>query len=742
MRRLKLRMIQKLLLAGILLIRPYIFSLEPEDYVVEAKKTKRQITIDGQFKEVAWKEAALVDKFTQREPQEGRPATERTEVRILYDEQNLYFGIVCFDSEPGKIVANEMRRDAELRDNDYFEIFIDTFNDHRNAFYFVVNPLGAQQDALIRDEGASINKNWDGIWIVRTQRTEKGWTAEIAIPFYTLRFRSEENQTWGINFGRMIARKREESYWTPVLRDYGFFGQYRISFYGHLVGLNHLRQGKRVQLMPYIIGGGTKPDVSSSFSLTGDLGLDLKYRLTSNLTADITLNTDFAQVEADQEQFNLTRFSLYFPEKREFFLEGADIFRFGERYQEHESPSTLLFFSRTIGLSEPEEGEEEGKEIPIIGGIRVTGKAGRYDVGILDLATDRLSYLENGNDIHLQRTNYSVFRIKRDIFEKSSIGIMALSKDSLEGRGSDYNRATGFDFNLAFGQSMKAGGFLAKTFSPDLKRKDWAGYLNFIWDSDFFTGDFSYTDIGDNFNPEMGFVPRVDIRKFRADIGIGPRPQILGLRQIFLFNNLTYIENHAGQLESRNNLIGMFNLFQNGSTLFFAYIQNYEHLTEDFEIIEDVLIPTGRYRFNMFETWYESDMTKRIALRSEASYGHFYNGRLFSLQGSGFLKISRNFNLEFVYSRNQFDLPVRGGKFTTNIAGSRIIYSFTPNLFAKAYIQWNDTENRFISNFLIRWIYKPGANIYFIYNETRQLGSHGYLEDRALMLKVSFLFNY
>ena len=675
-----------------------------------------------------------MNNFTQKEPNEGARATEPTEIRVLYDDQYLYFGIVCFDSQPEKIVANEMRRDGELQDDDYFEIFIDASHDHRNAFYFAVNPLGARRDALIRDEGSNINWNWDGIWIAKVKRTERGWTAEIAIPFYTLRFKKGKNQTWGINFGRHIARKREEIYWSPILRDYGWFGKYKVSYCGHLLGLENLNQGKRIQLAPYLIGGSIQEEEEASLNRSGDLGLDLKYRLTSNLTADITINTDFAQVEADQEQFNMTRFSLFFPEKRGFFLEGADIFRVGERYRPYEPPSTLFFFSRAIGLS------EDGREIPVIGGVRITGKTGSYDLGILNVLTDSTSYEEDDEQVNIEKTNYSVIRIKRDFLEKSTVGIMVLSKDSLD--SSYYNRGAAFDFNLAFGKSLRMGGFAGKTFTPDLKGKDWAASLDFIWESDLIVANVSYTDIGENFNSEIGFIPRTDIRKIRANLGIGPRPNILNIRQTFFLNNLTYIENHSGQLESRNILTGMFNLFQNGSNLLLAYMQNYEYLTDDFEIKENVFIPSEAYKFNQFIGWFESDKSKSIALRTEVNLGQFYNGRLFRVNTSGILKLNKNLNMEFIFDSNQFDLPVDGGKFTTNIVAARIIYSFTPDLYAKAYLQWNDDEKLSVSNFLVRWIYKPGANIYFIYNETRKLGSEGYIQDRVLMLKVSFLFNY
>jgi len=711
----------------------YKISFGAENHEIKALKIYRKIEVNGFLDEPSWKKAQLTNEFTQREPQEGQPGTEQTEVRILYDDSHLYIGLVCLDSQPDKIVANEMRRDVDLQNNDYFQIMIDSFHDHRNAFYFIINPLGARRDALIRDDGNNVNWNWDGIWIARAKRTNQGWTAEIAIPFYTLRFGKNQIQTWGINFGRHLARKREESYWSPILRAYGWYGQYKVSVCGHLVGLNNLSQGKSLHLMPYAMGGGVQEDEDDSFGRSGDLGLDLKYQLTSNLALDVTINTDFAQVEADQEQFNLTRFSLFFPEKRGFFLEGADIFRFGERYQEREPPSTLFFFSRTVGLSEDEE------EIPIIGGARITGKAGKYSLGILNIFTEGITYDIDGEQVSISKASSSVFRLKRDILQKSTIGVMLLSKDVID--GSYYNRGAGLDFDLSFGTSLKMGGFLAKTFTPGLENKDWAANFDFNWESDFLLGFASYTDIGENFNAELGFISRTDIRKYRLNLGIGPRPNILNLRQIFLFDDFAYIENHSGQLESRNNLIGLFSLFQNGSNFVLAYIQNYEHLTEDFEIRENVFIPIGTYKFNSFFGWYESDKTKHIALKTEVNYGEFYSGHLLGISAQGFLKLSKNFNLEFVYVRNQFDLPIERGKFTVNIAATRIIYSFTPDLYAKAFLQWNDDEELFITNFLIRWIYKPGANIYFIYNDTRKLGAEGYIQDRALMFKVSFLFN-
>jgi len=709
------------------------FGKKPEARQIGALHITKKIRIDGRLDESVWQESEFISQLIQREPDEGAPATEPTEIRILFDDEFLYIGAKCFDSQPEKIVANEMRRDEGLRHNDFFEIFIDTYHDHRNAFYFVTNPLGAKRDGLIREEGSNINRDWDGLWYVKTQRTPRGWTAEFAIPFYTFRFRSEKTQTWGINFGRHIARKKEECYWAPILRDYGYMGKFRVSYYGNLVGLKDIKQGKRLHVMPYAIGGGTQEEGESNMGFTADAGLDLKYGLTSNLTADVSINTDFAQVEADQEQFNLTRFSLYFPEKRTFFLEGAEVFRVAEKFRFHEPPGLFLFYSRRIGLS------EEGGEVPVIGGVRVTGKTGRYHLGILNMITDRITLETDGVVEHIERSNYAVFRAKRDFLAKSTVGVMMLSKDSLD--SPHYNRGVAVDYNLAFGHAFRIEGFAAKTFTPNLEGKDWAAHLNFSYNTDFWSLLLVYLDVGENFNAEMGYVPRLDQRKYRANIGISPRPQILNLRQTHIFNDFTYIENHDGQLETRTNSTGVFNTFQDRSNLYFGYRQNYEFLEESFEIKEDVFIPVGMFRFNSFEAFYESDRSRNVSARVEMGIGGFFNGDLFRINAGGSLKVSTHLNLELSLNRNQFDLPIEGGKFTANILATRIIYSFTTDLYAKAFIQWNSDENLFKSNFLLRWIYKPGANVYFIYNETQEFGSPIPLKDRGVMVKVTFLFN-
>lgn len=309
-------------------------NIQSDSLTITGHRIDGSIKIDGCLNEKEWLKAVLVNHFLQREPEEGAPVSEPTEVRVLYDEKNLYLGFRCLDSQIEKIVADAMRRDRPLLNNDCVEVFLDTYHDHRNAFCFCTNPLGAQRDGILVAElsDEEHNRDWNGVWSNASRIDSGGWTAEMAIPFKTLRFNEDDDMTWGINFARYIPRKREESFWAAILQDYGFWGKYRISAYGHLIGLTGLQHPQKFEIKPFILPGLERDFAeTASYNRKFDFGLDARYHLTPNLMADISYNTDFAQVEADQEQVNLTRFELFFPEKRDFFLEGASIFRFGER---------------------------------------------------------------------------------------------------------------------------------------------------------------------------------------------------------------------------------------------------------------------------------------------------------------------------------------------------------------------------------------------------------------------------
>jgi len=690
-------------------------------YSVNVKNGQAPV-LDGILSKNEWKNATVIHNFTQKEPTEGSNVSEPTVVLITYDKDNIYFGIRCFDKEAKKIVANEMRRDYDLSDNDYFEIIIDTFHDQRNAYYFATNSLGARLDCEVKSEGAHINWDWDGIWASTAKKDKYGWTAEVAIPFKTLRFDNSDELTWGINFGRYIPRKREEAFWAPISRDDDFdhTGKFKPSKFGTLNGLRNINRQRRFQIKPYVIGGVEKNfNPTGPIAKLGDVGLDTKVHLTSNLVADLTLNTDFAQVEADVEQVNLSRFGLFFPEKRDFFIEGLDVFNIG--VESFDEPLSLLFFSRKIGL-----------DTPIIGGVKMTGKEGPYEIGLLNV------YTNSNNDLGIPKTNYAALRVKRDVLQRSYIGFMGLSRNS-EIRD-DYNRTFAVDGSFSFDNNINVNGYFAKTQTPGRKGHDTSGFVDFSWGSDKFSTNASFTDIGENFNPEMGFLQWDDIRRYTLKLTASPRPKLFNTRQTHIGYELEYITDHNNQLQYRIIEPTILNIFNDESYIFVSLDNYYDRVQFPFPLGSTV-IPPGIYKYNIFVASYGSDFSRKISGIVQGGAGSFYNGEFQSVGLYTYLRPNDRFALDLNWTWNRVDVPFPNGKFTTSILGARINYSFTTDLFAKAYIQWNDFEKRIISNFLVRYRYKPGSDFYFVYNEESNTGGNFTTANRTLIAKFTYLLD-
>ena len=437
-------------------------SQNATEYQAEAYRTFSSIEIDGDFNEPDWQEAKPVGQFSQVEPDAGDPMTLSTEVRVLYDEENVYFGFTCFDSDISKIVANDMRRDArELHENDYVFLILDTYNDKRTGVAFRVNALGAVQDTAVTNSGDSFNRNWDAVVDCQSRIHSDRWTSEISIPFGQLRFKENEQMTWGMNLSRGIRRTNEEGTWAPVPSSYGGRAKYRTAYMGSLVGLEGIKPKRQIELLPYVLPGLSRVADDEETNGEFEVGLDLKYGVTTNLIADLTYNTDFAQVEADEEQVNLTRYSLFFPEKRPFFLEGAGLFEFGvPRPSFRRPPPFLLFYSRRIGI-------EDGYPIPIIGGGKITGKMGPYGVGLLNVFTNDFHTDESVTDpdeiVDVPRTNYSVLRLTRDLFSGSNVGLISINKQDSD----NYNRAGGLDFSYRPIDKLEFRGLWARTWDSE-----------------------------------------------------------------------------------------------------------------------------------------------------------------------------------------------------------------------------------------------------------------------------------
>jgi hypothetical protein len=480
-----------------------------------------------------------------------------------------------------------------------------------------------------------------------------------------------------------------------------------------------------LSLKPFALTGATTGAVAgSAVDVTREIGLDAKISVSSTLVADVTVNTDFAQVEADQQQINLTRFPLFFPEKREFFLENAGLFQIGERLRPFEAPGTLLFFSRRIGLT------ADGDRVPLLGGVRVTGRVGAYDIGFLDIASRAIRLAD---DAMVPATNFVAARVKRNVLARSSVGGFLFSKSA----GADAsNHVAGGDVNLAFAGHGVLTGFLARSAASE-RAGSHAAAVDGGWESDrlFLTG--TYLDIGDDFEAQMGFVPRTGIRKFRGSAALGTRPGRAGIRQLFFGNDHQYYADRAGRLQSQVNNLGPGMIFHNGSFLFGAWSRAAEGLIKPFEIRRGVLIAPGTYRFNQGVLFYSGDQSRTLSLRGNLALGGFYHGTLRAVTVGGRYRPHPRVNLELDYTRNAVALPLPGGRFTTRLVVTRAGYAFSPYAFVRALIQVNENDT-VAMNMLFRYTYRPGADLFVVYNEERAIGGRRSANGRReLLAKVT-----
>jgi len=712
------------------------------------------LRIDGNLNEEAWGNIEFQGNFIQREPNIGEPASEKTQVAVLQSRKKLYIGIKCFDSEADKIIARDMRRDSELEDDDYFQIVIDSYHDLRNAFYFKTNPNGAKRDATLGDEGKNYNPDWDGIWECGTQITDQGWFAEIAIPWKTLRFANEDSLTWGINFARGIRRKNEQVYWQLVSRDAGRYGIFRVSQAGVLSGLTEMRAGGNWEVEPYILAGSER-DVETDFRFKGvnDFGIDTKIGITSNLAVNLTWNTDFAQVESDQEQVNLTRFSLYFPEKREFFLDGAEMFNFGGatsgRRRGGESNNIRLFYSRRIGIV-------DGHEQPISGGAKAMGKMGKYQVGMLHMQTEGVNFYDEDDEEEKNYgvTNFTVLRLRREILKRSSVGVMFLNKDEIN--SNHYNRSGGFDANFPITDRILINGAVAGTYGPEeedddgvlqnMQKNNFAGFLSFSYDSDLWEFELSHLGIQENFNAELGYVRRTNIKSTRGSIEFNPRPTWWkSVRQLSFRFRPSYMTDFNNRLlESRISYVFSVH-FQNSARIFGGLNSETEFLDEEWEVRPGIVIPKNTYHGWDSFLWVMSNQSADLSGGFFMNYGDYYTGKALRFGPELVINNFERTKIEFDFSFNHVNLP--DGKFNTHTLGSRFYYFFSTKLYLKAYLQYNDDRKAnegnilTLSNILLRWIYRPGSDLYLVYNDSRGIGpSHVEISNRTLMLKATFFW--
>jgi hypothetical protein len=690
--------------------------------LARAHRIQVRPVIDGVLDEPFWSGLEPITDFVQRDPVDGGLPSERTEVRIAYDEDFLYFGFQLFDSDPSGIRANILHRGGMIGFDDHIVIGLDTFRDRRNGYIFEMNALGTQDDAIFTDESIEREDwNWDGVYWSEARIHEEGWTLEVAIPFTTIRFPREEVLEMGLLFYRSIRRKNETVFWPHLPATYR--GRYaQASQYGTLVGLEGVVPGRNLQVKPFVVSGGQKLGAGAPANHVAEVGLDLKYSLTSSLTLDLTMNTDFAQVEADNVQVNLDRFSLFFPEKREFFLERSGLFAFGNPGE------TQVFFSRRIGL-----------ENPILGGGRLTGQVGRMSLGVLNLQT--------GDDAGAPGGNNSVARIRADLGPRTSVGGLVTN---LQGSGVG-SRSAGADAQFRFLGSSSFDVWAARVWSDDLDGVgpaggQGAGSASLQLRNAMVGGAVGFTSIGEDFNPALGFVRRRDQQRWTGEVSFTPRFEgSAWARQLTVNLRELDIRGQDGVFQTgRRTLDGQLTL-QTGDNFGSSVNRNEEVIRLPFQIRPGVVIPAGAYTFSTVSANARSNGSRPVFINSSVTTGNFYNGTRTQVEVSGGITLSPRLSFQPSFSRNDVSLPVDGGDFTTQIVAVNIKSALNRWLFGDALFQYDDVSERLQANIRVNWIHTPGSNLFLVLDtgvNTGQLPEPGESrwERRTGVVKLTYMW--
>jgi hypothetical protein len=721
-------------------VPPAVQARDSEGRVtVRAVRVEHAPRIDALLDEPIYRELTPVTGFIQQDPREGDLATEPTLVWITFDDHNIYFGARCRDSQPSRIMANDMRRDGRnVSQNDNISIVLDTFHDRRNGYEFLMNSIGGAWDTQITDE-RDANRDWNTVWSYASRRDDEGWTAEMAIPFRSLRYRGSGPQTWGINIRRNVRWKNELSYLSPVPRLYGARGILRLSQAATLVGLELPTPALNLDIKPYAVANvkaDRAVDPTMAHDVDPDAGFDLKYGVTQSLTADFTYRTDFAQVEDDDLQVNLTRFTLQYPEKREFFLEGQGMFAFGGVQTGTSSTTTtvfgpsntpLLFFSRRIGL-------QENRPVPIEAGGRMTGRVGRYSVGLLDIQTDES--VEAG----AVSTNFGVVRVKRDLFQRSYVGVLATRRAPTANGGTE-NLAAGVDASFWLSRNLNVLGYYAGTRTPG-RRDNSASYrARFDYDADLFGLQVERQAVQENFNPEIGFMRRADFIESLAQLRVSRRPgSIPGIRKLNYEAGLDYVTDGESRLENRQARFALRTEMQNSDSWSVVYTRDFEFLARPFEIVTGTFVPPGPYHTAGLRGTYTLGTQRRLSGDLSVMRGSLYGGDRTDFSYRGRVELSPRLSVEPGVSFNWVDLP--GAQFTATLLSGRGMLSFSPRMFVAALVQYNSTSHLMTTNLRFRWEYRPGSDVFLVYSDGRDTLGTGFptLSNRGVTLKLTRLF--
>ncbi len=690
--------------------------------------------IDGHLDDAIWADIAPITQFIQNWPDECEEGTERSEVRIAYDRDFLYFAFKFYDKNPELIDANIMKRGGRNTRDDHAHIGIDTYLDRRNAYLFEMTALGTQDDATFTDEQFTIDSfSWDAVYQSETQIDDDGWSMEVSIPFRQLRFPEGDELEFGLMISRSISRKNERIVWPAIGLEYG--QGYRIisavSQYGTLKGLKNIRRGHNIEFKPYVITSvqESRPDLLTEkldSEFTKDIGGDLKYGITSSLTLDLTVNTDFAQVEADNVQLNLTRFSLFFPEKREFFLERSGLF-------EHGNPrSTQTFFSRRIGL-DPD----------ILAGARLTGQINSFSVGLLNVEEgDKM-----GDIFGEKSVNSSVVRVRSKIFPRSTVGAIFTNVQAA-GR---YNRAAGVDAQYRFFSASEVTGWVTQVWDTVDSLRDAAGHFSARYQDDLYKAEVQFTSVGRNYRPELGFVRRLDMRQYSTELSYSPVinvPSLL-IRRISIEGEYDYIENQRGRKQSTRSKFEIKAEAQRSDNVSVDVESNFEQLDQPFLIRPDAEIPVGDYTFTTVGLSARTDDSRRLYTRLSVGTGEFFNGDRTDWSATLGFRQSKYVQLEARVRQSRIDLPIENGRFDATTLTLTIIGATSRKLFGEALLQYDNFSRTLQSNIRIDWIHTPGSDLFIVFNTSYFFpqdndllfdpNNNVLLTDRAAVAKVTYL---
>ncbi len=691
-----------------------------DEPLIHSGKLTDTFKLDGHLDEPLWAQTDSISNLTMIEPFEGKSPTYRTIVKVLTNENDIVFGIRCEDREPDKIVAYAKKRDAELRREDHIRLVLDTFLDGRSGYIFAVNPNGARYDALVSNQGEGENRNWDAIWEAKTSVDESGWSAEIKIPIKSLSF-AKNLKSWGFNIERRIQRLQETDRWAGAKRDYSVT---QTSQAGRITGLPQFNLGIGLNILPSLVVGAGVPDPESSTEFTHDVSLDIYQKLSSNLEASLTINTDFAETEVDARRTNITRFPLFFPEKRTFFLEGADIFEFGLGLHRDLIP----YFSRRIGLL-------HGRQVPINVGGKIQGRVGNTNLGALAIRTGKLDTLTQG-------ANLGVVRVKQNILAESSIGMIATVGDPTTGK-SDYWLA-GLDFTYKTSKFLGDKNFMVGVWglqnnNPELTGDQRAAGFKIDYPNNLFDISLTYKYIGDAFDPALGFVPRKGIKSWRFGFEYSPHPSWKLVRQMFHEFYPSLVTNLKNEWESYRVFMAPINWrLESGDRFEFNVVPQGENLPEPFEISDGVTIPTGAYHWMRYRLEGGLAAKRKISGQLTWWFGGFYGGKLDQIELTASVNPSALLSIDFSGELNYGRLPQ--GNFTQEVLACRVYVNFSPDMQLSSFIQYDNESHSFGMNTRLRWTFNPLGDLFIVYNHNliKDITDRWSRESNQLLIKLRY----